>query len=410
MSVFSNRERRLYLGGTLLASFGDKVLFVASAIWVRDLSGSNSLAGLTFMILLLPGLVVGPFAGSIADRFSRRIVLIVANLASTASLVPLLFIHSGAGVPIIYAVMFLYGFFGTVQSAADMGLRSTVYTEAEYGAANAFIQTFSEGMRLVTPLVGAGLFVLIGGPAIAAIDLSALLLATVAFVLLRVKEEPIVHEDSHWRVKMLAGVHHITGTPVLRRLAIALGVILSTFGFLETIIFAVVTDGLGKPAAFVGVAIFCQGIGAAVGGPFAAKVIRRVGEVGTVLAGTALCGVGSVIIFATAFASRGVGLPLLFVGAAIMGVGVPWLLVGFMTAMQRVTPNAIMGRVDAAFSFLFSGIQGASIGLGALLVTLVGWVIPLAFVVAAAVAGCAILGIRAPVMPIIEGEDPLPSV
>ncbi len=408
MSIFSDRSRRLYLTGTLLASFGDKVLFIASAIWVRDLSGSNSLAGLTFMILLLPTLFIGPFAGTIADRFPRRLVLILVNLASAASLIPLLFIRSDSGVPIIYAVMFLYGFFGTIQSAADMGLRSTVYEVTEFAGANTFIQTFSEGMRLVTPLVGAGLFVLIGGPSIAAIDIGALVLATLAFAVLRVHETQVEHEDAHWRVKMLAGVHHIMATPVLRRLALVLAVILSTFGFFETIIFAVVTTDLGKPAAFTGVVIFFQGVGAIAGGSFAAKMIRKFGELATVFVGIALCGLGSAVVLVTALVGHDVGLPLLLAAAAVMGVGVPWLLVGFMTTMQRVTPNAFMGRVDAAFSFLFNGIQGASIGLGALLVAVLGWVIPLACVVVAAVLGCLILAVHTPAMPVVEGEDPLP--
>src|SRR5581483_6126053 len=52
----------------------------------------------------------------------------------------------------------------------------------------------------------------------------------------------------------------------------------------------------------------------------------------------------------------------------ICGVGLPLLIVGFNTLMQRVTPAALMGRVSAALDALISGPQAISIAVGAVLV------------------------------------------
>ncbi len=59
---------------------------------------------------------------------------------------------------------------------------------------------------------------------------------------------------------------------------------------------------------------------------------------------------------------------LVLTTATICGLGLPLLIVGFNTLMQRVTPSALMGRVSAALDALISGPQAISIAVGAILV------------------------------------------
>jgi hypothetical protein len=54
--------------------------------------------------------------------------------------------------------------------------------------------------------------------------------------------------------------------------------------------------------------------------------------------------------------------------AAVCGLGLPYVIVGFNTLMQRVTPGALMGRVSSAADALISGPQALSIAVGAILV------------------------------------------
>lgn len=380
--LLANHNARLYLSGNIVSTFGDRVLFLAAAIWVRVLSGSNAEAGLTIFFLVLPQMAFSPIAGVLADRFRRRPLLIAANLLGAASVLPLLLVRGPGEVWVIYLVMVLYGAIGTLISAAGTALLVTVVPSEDLGQANGFIQTLSEGMRLITPLVGAGLFTLVGGAVVAELDVATFLIASCLLWRMLVQESRPVPGQQHWLKETTAGFSHIWRTADLRQVMVALILAISVIGFLETAIFAVVTSGLHRPASFVGVVVSIQGVGAVAGGVTAALVMRRIGELRLTALGIAAMALGSAGLIWPNYLSGFPSLALVVVGVAVFGFGLPWLLVGAITLVQLRTPLGLQGRVDAAFGVLFGGVQTASIGVGALLVGALGYVPPVLAVVA----------------------------
>ncbi len=77
--LFSHRDARIYIAGQCLSVIGDSALWLAMAIWVKILTGSNSAAGLTFFAFVC-GCLAAPVSGVIADRLRRRPLLITASL------------------------------------------------------------------------------------------------------------------------------------------------------------------------------------------------------------------------------------------------------------------------------------------------------------------------------------------
>jgi MFS family permease len=137
-------------------------------------------------------------------------------------------------------------------------------------------------------------------------------------------------------------------------------------GFVETLIFAYVDEGLHRGAAFVSVIVCVQGVGGLTGGLIAARVVARYGEIGTTALG----------LFAAAVSFAGLAYPHLVLGfaaAIIAGAGIPLILVGFNTLMQRITDGAVLGRVAAASEAVIGGPQALSIVVGAALVVVVDY-------------------------------------
>jgi MFS family permease len=179
-------------------------------------------------------------------------------------------------------------------------------------------------------------------------------------------EPPIAPRQHHFLREASAGIAHIARTKVLRELTIGLCAALAVIGFCETLIFAIVIDGLHHSAPFVGVLDTFQGVGAIAGGLTAALLMRRIGDVRLSALGLTLF----------AFASFGFLTPSL-VGVVpsviVFGAGVAWVVIAAMTAYQRRSPQEIQGRVAAATNMLFSLPQTMSIALGAALVTLIDY-------------------------------------
>jgi hypothetical protein len=66
-------------------------------------------------------------------------------------------------------------------------------------------------------------------------------------------------------------------------------------------------------------------------------------------------------------------LPSVLAGVVLFGVSIPWLVVGFTTLLQRLTPPGLQGRVYAAADTLVTTPQTVSIAVGAALIGVTGY-------------------------------------
>ncbi|MGO8876246.1 MAG: MFS transporter [Acidimicrobiales bacterium] len=352
---------RWYLGGQTFSLFGDVALWLAMGIWVKELTGSSGLAGLTFFFFGLATLLA-PLAGLVVDRLRRRPVLIWANLAGAIVVLGLLFVHGRSQVWLIWLIAFLYGTVYSFLSSAQSGLLVTMLDADLLGDANGFLQTVREGLRLFGPLTGAALFAAFGGGTVAIMDSATFLIAAFALAFVRVAEERPVPVEQHRWEEITAGVRHLWRTLVLRQIVVATALACLVIGFFESIAFAIVSLGLHRAPPFLGVVIAVQGVGAVGGGVMSARAVRRFGEGPVVGAGLVMLAGGALFEIFANMAS-------VFAGIVILGASLPLIIVGFMTLLQRRTPNELQGRVSAAADTLTSVPQTLSIAVGAALVS-----------------------------------------
>jgi len=363
--LLASRNARLYLSGQVFSLFGDVALWLAMGIWVKELTGSSGEAGLTFFFFGLATLLA-PLAGLIVDRVRRRPLLIAANLTGAVIVLGLLGVHDRRQVWLIWLVMFLYGTVYAFLSSAQSALLVTMLHEDQLADANGFLQTAREGLRLVGPLTGAGLFAAFGGATVAIMDSATFVIAAAALSLVHLTEEKPVPTEQHWFAEVTAGVTHLWRTIVLRQFVVAVAIACLVFGMFESIAFAVVGQGLHRPPTFLGVVIAVQGIGAVVGGVLSARLIKRFGEGPVGGIGLVAAAVGSVLLLVG-------GLPAVFAGAIVLGASLPPIIVAFMTSLQRRTPMELQGRTSSAADTLTSVPQTISIAVGAILVSIVDY-------------------------------------
>lgn len=375
------RDARVYLTGQVFSLFGDTALWLAMGIWVKTLTGSNAAAGLVFFFATAPALLA-PLTGLLVDRVRRRPLLIAVNAATGGAVLLLLLVHGRGQVWLVYLVMAWYGLAYSALAAAQSALLTTMLPADLLADANGALRTVQESLRLVGPLTGAGLFVLIGAHAVAILDAATFAVPVVSLLALRVREPGPQPRQAHWRAELTAGLRYLVRTPALRHLIIAAACAMTVFGFTETVIYAVAGTGLHEPPAFVGVLVAVQGAGAVVGGPTAAPLVRRIGEGRLVGLGMGLAGLAALLEMPPF-------LPSVLAGVILFGVSIPWLVVGFTTLLQRLTPPHLQGRVYAAADTLVTTPQTVSIAVGAGLISVTGYrplLAALAVVVALAAA------------------------
>ena len=116
-----NRDVRYVFGAQVVSFMGDWFAFVALAGLVEDTTNSRFLVSLVLVSMTIPGLFMSPVAGSFADRFDRRKILIIVSVLQAGAAL-LLLLHSVAGIWITFVaqcmIAALASFVGPSTSAA----------------------------------------------------------------------------------------------------------------------------------------------------------------------------------------------------------------------------------------------------------------------------------------------------
>lgn len=359
--VLRDRNAGLYLAGVVVSSFGTTSLAPAVGVWVKDLTGSDSLPALCMLAAWAPTLA-GPALGGIADRVRRRPLLIALNLGLAAALMALFAVRSPDGLWLLCTVLFLYGTVGAVAEAAESALVTAAVPGRLLGDFNGLRMTAAEGTKLLAPLTGAALYTAFGGPAVAFLDAVTFVLAAGLCALLRVREEPPVRSGAGWSRETAEGVRRLWGDPGLRALVRAGGATMLLAALSSTTTYAVV-DRLGHSPAWTGVLSAVQGAGSVTAGLVSGAALRRLGGRRFAAAGTALTG--------CAVAARAVPCDAVaLASAAGIGLGLPCVLVAVFTAVQRQTPGPMLGRATATANTLVLSPTAVGLGAGAGLVEL----------------------------------------
>ncbi|HEY5659407.1 MAG TPA: MFS transporter [Gaiellaceae bacterium] len=391
------RDARIFLAGWTVSQFGDWALIIVLAVWAKSLTGSNASAGLVFFALAAPS-IFAPLAGIVVDRVRRRPLLIAVYSIEAVGVLSLLFVHDRGDVWLLYAMAVFIGCFGTLGASARSALMTTTIPRELLGDGNAIFQSVREGLRLIAPLIGAGIYAAWGGGAVAVIDSVSFVFVVAALLLMRKPEPRFARVEHNFMSEALAGAKHIVHTLPLRQIVFSTGAALLVVGFSETIIFAAIDQGLHRPPSFLGVLSSLQGIGAIAGGLTAARGLRVLGDVRVAGIGMAGFAVGELGLASSS-------LQVVAVGVVVAGFGVSWFIVGLMTALQVRTPLRLQGRVSSAADVFISTPQTVSIALGAVLISVVDYrLLVLTESVAVALCAAYLLSRRA-VVP-SEAESP----
>ncbi|SCG60679.1 MFS transporter [Micromonospora zamorensis] len=350
------RNAGLFVAISLLSGFGSSAMTLVAGIWILDLTGSTGLAALAGLCVYAP-VLAGPWLGGLLDRAPRRPLVIAVNLLLAAALLALLAVRGPGQIWLIFAVSCAYGVSYVLIDAGETALLPSALSPTELGDVNGWRSSAQEGMKLIAPLAGAGLYAWHGGHAV--VVLSAAMPVLVATLYAAVRLNRTSHDQPAPRRNGLrTGLSVLFGQRVTRVPVTLAAVSIAMSGFTTAAVYAVVITELRLPTTFLGVLASAQGAGSIIGGLIVGRLLARRGPVAVGVAGT--------VLFALGLLARCLPWwPVTIAGALVAGVGLPWTLVAAVTAVQTHTPSALLGRVSATANTAMFGPLVVAIPLGA---------------------------------------------
>jgi MFS family permease len=377
--VFANpRVRNVQIAGAG-STLGIWAYGVALPVYAYHAGGTRAV-GLLFFARFVFAALASPWTGVLADRWSRRRLMLTSDVLRCAALAGMTAVASAGGnAYAIYVLAITTTVIGTAYNPAQAALMpSLVNSPEELTAANVVGNTVSSVGMFAGPALGGVLLALSGPSSVFALT-AGLNLWSAVFVLRVPRDKPVERtEQTHFLAELTTGF----GT-VLRERALRVVIGLSAAqavidGAIEVLLVVVALQLIhGGDNATLGWLNTAIGIGSLVGAVLVAAVAARRRLAGGLAIGLLL----SAIPLAAVAAVSSLAPALVLVGA--LGVGAIFVQVNSVTLLQRSAENEVLGRV---FAFLESLIM-AGIAIGSIATPgLVSWLGPRgALIVAGAV-------------------------
>jgi len=359
----------LWIAG-LISLTGDWLLSVALPIYIYRLTGSPAAVSAIVATNVAARLLFGALAGVYVDRWDRRRVLIWANVALTAALLPLLAVTSADRVWLACAVTFVVAVLAQLVSPAEHALLPRLVDPAELTAANSLNTLNNNLARLIGPALGGLAAVGLGLSGVVLLDAASFLVAAGLVALIRGSYRAEAKLSEPLARELRDGFVIVGRTPVLRALFTVLAVTSVGEGVMSSLFAVFVDRGLGGGPGELGALMSAQAVGGIAGGLGCAWLAARTSPVRMVGVGLVLFGAVDLVIFNYPRWATAIGPEL----ALFVLVGIPGavLIAGAMTLLQTEVADALRGRVFAVAGVLQAGGMLAGTGLAATLTDRVG--------------------------------------
>ena len=346
MIDFENRDLGLLGVARIGISFASWSFAIALGVYGFEAHGVLGV-GLVALIRLLPGAIVSPFCGLLADRYSRRNLLVIASAVMAVVLAGAAFAaDQGASADVVFIFPALYAIALAAYMPAEAAL-FPVYarTPQELSASNVN-HVAMESAGFIVAAIATGFLLTATSPG-TVFAVAAAVTGLVALLLAAVKRdrrpEYADEEDVSGVLREVArGGRALRENPGLRLASMTLVVLLLFEGLADVILVTLALHLLHLEEGSVGFLNAAWGIGALVGGASLALLLDR-GQLVVAIAG------GSLLIgAATLLPGIWPGESTSYLGWFGIGIGFTFVEVAAKTLMHRLGDDETMGRLTGS--------------------------------------------------------------
>ena len=367
LAAFSSRDFRLLWGGQAISFTGDAAFTVALGWRVTDLTGKAGSLGYVLALESLAMLTTLLLGGVLADRYSRRRLMIASDLARAAVVGVFLAVdatgHLGFGSVLALAACFGLGM-GFFQPAFG-GIIPLVVETPMLASANSWLGIARQGSMVVGPAIAAGVYSSAGPSTVWAIEVASFFVSALALWLARTRTlAPAAPRGM--RHELVEGFRYVASVPWIWTGIAAAGVILM-FGMapFTALLPRIVRSSYDRGVGSYGLLFSLMAAGMVAGSLALARWHPQRGRVKVCFAAF---GVGALGIIVVALS------PWFWLAAAAVvwrGIGIGIGIAAWMTLLTELVPDRLLSRVYSLDFFGSSGLTPVGYALAAALATTV---------------------------------------
>ena len=358
VAVFENTNLRYVQLSWAASNTAYWVFSVALALYAYDKGGAGAV-GLVGLLRMLPSVVAAPFAAALGDRYSRQFVILVVNVARTATIILAAAVaFLGAPAMVVYLLASLIGLLQSVFRPTQAALLPVLARSPEELTAANLVLTTIEGVGIfVGPAIGGVLLAVVRPEWVFVVSASGFLVSAVVLALVRAPREVKASAPAGELARgSLAGFTTISRDRNLRLIVGLYGAQTLVAGALNVLLVVCALELLHLGNAGIGFLTSAVGVGALIGGVAALALLARARLASDFALGLVLWGLPILLI--GIFPNAAIAIVLL----GVVGIGSTLVDVAGLTLLQRAVPDEVLTRVLGVVQSVFV----ATLGLGAI--------------------------------------------
>ena len=145
--------------GQIFSLLGTSMTGFAMTIWAYQKTESATALALVGFFFMAPMLIATPFTGALVDRWNRKLMMMLSDLASGAATIVILILYTTGHLEIwhLYITGAIQGVFQSFQWPAYSAAISTMISKEHYGRANGMLSLAETGSNIFAPILAGAL-------------------------------------------------------------------------------------------------------------------------------------------------------------------------------------------------------------------------------------------------------------
>lgn len=352
-NALSHRDYSYYIMGQLAVVLGFWMQSATSAWLVYSLTGSSIFLGTITFAFLSPSLIFSPFAGIIADKFTKKYVIYTTqSMAFLSSLFMGISILSG-NINVWFVVFnsFVMGSVMAIEGPTRNAFMIELVGKADLQNAIALNSSVFNLGRMLGPAIGGILITFIGAGWVYLLNAMAFLVLGYVLYKISVLGRPAsTTGEAKSAHPLLDGFIFAYTEKGIRYTLMHLAICSLALTPVNLLLPLVVVEVLQGESVLFGILSASSGIGAFIAAISLASRTRSTGLLNWIFAGNILL-LSGIFIFAIS-----TNVLLTFIGLFAVGSGSVLQMATINTVLQTITPDKFRGRVMSLFSMMWMGV------------------------------------------------------
>ena len=362
LKVLKNKNLVLVILGQFVSGFGTMMQSFALSLYVLQKTGSAALFSSVMALSIIPRVVLTPIAGVVADRFSRKKMIVIMDMVSAfavAVFCGIYIINGELNLVSIYILTMLLSAINSFFTPSMSAIVPDIVSKDQLADVNSIGALPQSILGFISPLAGGVLFGLFGIFPIMIINAISFFASSISEMFIKIKKESLqpAHEREHYFVSFKQGLKFIKSKPeIMLMVGVAVIANFALSPIFSVALPIVLLQDFGVSEQLYGLFNSLTTIGMLIAPIFAAKIIKKRHYSKLVWSMLTFDGILAIIIAALSikgiFPSVMINYISMIIVINVLIITIVWVNLAISTATQLIVPGDMLGRVSSVIGTL----------------------------------------------------------